>query len=277
MDTDDGKRRGTNSLPWWVKSIVLLLFSVVSCYKIAFTEWNVVLDFPTLLSLLLAFFSVGLAALFYFKATESSNAFYDNTYKFSQEVGGLLARIESGFGERLRHLDEAYKGMRDDFDRLPSGKIKDTKRELKEEEQEFEKLVKEREEIIEQLAAKAQLKDEEKESILQDLKHKEKALEEARSEIAVLRHRLEGALSAGARSYRIERAGVAVGELRKAVLDRLPIGFRGLHAPDALRRAFSTNKEALPPELMDILSEYGLVDESGDLTANGVDFILRRA
>lgn len=170
MDKETSKSQGAEKVPWWVKSVVLLLFSGVLCYKIAVTSWNAQLDFPTLLSLLLAFFSVGLAALFYFKATETSNAFYDNTYKFSQEIGELLARIESGFGERLRHLDEAYKGMRDTFDNLPARmQIKDAKRELKQEEEEVEKLLKERGQIIEELAAKAQLKEEERERILQEL------------------------------------------------------------------------------------------------------------
>jgi hypothetical protein len=88
--------------------------------QIIITPFNLQFDFPTFLSLLLAIFSVGLAAMFYFKATDTSNAFYDNTYKFSQEIAGLLVKIESGFGEKLTHLDDAYKGMRDRFDQLPN-------------------------------------------------------------------------------------------------------------------------------------------------------------
>jgi len=70
------------------------------------------MDTSTLLSLLLALFSVALSALFYFKATDTSNAFYDNTYKFTKEIAELLVKIESGFGEKLRHLDEGYKNTR---------------------------------------------------------------------------------------------------------------------------------------------------------------------
>ena len=145
-----------NAIPWWVKSILALMVTGMICYKILETPISLQFDFPAFLSLLLALFSVGLAALFYFKATDTSNAFYDNTYKFSQDVAGLLAKIESGFGERLRHLDETYKGMRESFDRLPSRlNLKNAKKDLEEEEEEARKLREEREKMIDDLVARA--------------------------------------------------------------------------------------------------------------------------
>ena len=111
MNEQDNNKK--NLIPWWVWSTILISFSGVICYKIIISEFNFQFDFPTFLSLFLSLFSVGLAALFYFKATDTSNSFYDNTYKFTQEIAGLLVKIESGFGEKLSHLDDAYKGMRD--------------------------------------------------------------------------------------------------------------------------------------------------------------------
>jgi ATP-dependent Lon protease len=61
-----------------------------------------------LFSLLLALFSISLAALFYFKATDTSNKFYDNTYKFTQQTSEILNKIESGFGEKLSNLSSSY-------------------------------------------------------------------------------------------------------------------------------------------------------------------------
>ena len=90
-----------NTIPWWVKSIVILTFTGVISYKIITSQFNFLFDFSSFLSLVMAFFSIG---LFYFKATETSNSFYDNTYKFTQEIAGLLVKIESGFGEKLNHL-----------------------------------------------------------------------------------------------------------------------------------------------------------------------------
>ena len=39
------------------------------------------------------------------KATDTSNNFYDNSYKFTKEISEILGRIEAGFGEKLKHID----------------------------------------------------------------------------------------------------------------------------------------------------------------------------
>ena len=156
------------------KCFVIIIFSAVTVYKIAVTPIDIVVDFPTLLSLLLAFFSVGLAALFYFKATETSNTFYDNTIKFTQEITSLLVKIESGFGEKLRHLDEGYTSMRDKIDGIPRNyEIEDTKAEIHKEREELKKKLQEKDEIVEEFANKAHLDDEEKKKfkILMDKSH----------------------------------------------------------------------------------------------------------
>ena len=158
-----------NSIPSWVKSVILLSITGVICYKIIITPFNLQFDFSAFLSLVLSIFSVALAAMFYFKATDTSNSFYDNTYKFSQEIAGLLVKIESGFGEKLTHLDDAYKGMRDKLDKIPDRtEIIDTKKELKKEEQEVSKILSEREELITDLAEKANLKNGEKEIFIKN-------------------------------------------------------------------------------------------------------------
>jgi predicted PurR-regulated permease PerM len=62
-----------------------------------------------MVSIGLAFFAIGLSVGFYLKTNEISATFYDNTYKFTQEVSEILGRIEErfgGVGERLRHMDE---------------------------------------------------------------------------------------------------------------------------------------------------------------------------
>ena len=101
-------------------SLSLVVFVCFVSYKLFITPFNFQFDFSNLLSLILALFSIALSALFYFKATETSNAFYNNTYKFTNDIAELLARIESGFGERLRHLDEGYNTMCTTMNRLPN-------------------------------------------------------------------------------------------------------------------------------------------------------------
>ena len=92
----------SNNLKWFStisKYLILLSFSGVLAYKLIITPFQLTIDFLALLSIALALFSVGLSATFYFKATETSNAFYDNTFKYTKEIAELLVRIESGFGE----------------------------------------------------------------------------------------------------------------------------------------------------------------------------------
>ena len=103
------KKIGDIDIPKWVKisviisgMIIALAFAGVIVIKIYESTFQ--FDFSSFLSILLAFFSIGLSALFYFKASETSNKFYDNTYKFNQSVSNLLSAMDSGFNEKLQNL-----------------------------------------------------------------------------------------------------------------------------------------------------------------------------
>ncbi|TOH64776.1 hypothetical protein CGI76_24340, partial [Vibrio parahaemolyticus] len=88
-------------LVWTRAKAFCLCFTVVALsVKLYSTDIELKMDVPTFLSIVLALFSVGLSAIFYFKATDTSNKFYDNSYKYTKDVAQLLVKIESGFGER---------------------------------------------------------------------------------------------------------------------------------------------------------------------------------
>ena len=81
--------------------------------------------------------------------------------------------------------------MADSFEKLPSRiNIKDAKQELKKEEEELQKIIDDREQLINELASKAQLRDEEKSKFIKNLRSKEVALQEAQQEINFLKRRL---------------------------------------------------------------------------------------
>lgn len=177
----------------WVKAICAVVLTAVVAHKIYSTPTTITVDFPTLLSLLLALFSVGLFALFYFKATDTSNAFYDNTYKFTKDIAELLVKIESGFGERLRHLDEGQSSMRNYFQGTvahPKADVEKTKEKLESEQQENEKVRAERNMIIQQVIESSQLQQAEKNKITNQLRSKEEELAHSQAEIAKLNRRL---------------------------------------------------------------------------------------
>ena len=266
--------RNINSIPWWVKSIILLSITGVICYKLIITPFNLQFDFSTFLSLLLAIFSVALAAMFYFKATDTSNAFYDNTYKFSQEIAGLLVKIESGFGEKLTHLDDAYKGMRDRFDQLPGRlEIKDTKKELKQEELELKKILSDKEKLINDLVNKAQLRDEEKEHFLKELRNKEEALNEAQQEMTFLQRRIKRVT----RNDMSDNSGM-LNYIQSSVLTELGGPEYVLERPvEIIRKKFRRLLSEFPSGFVNDLKENSLIDDSGDLTRKGIQVLISQA
>lgn len=192
MLSDNNKLVSEASLWEWVKAISTLSAVGVISYKVYLTPINLTIDFPTLLSLLLALFSVGLAALFYFKATDTSNTFYDNSYNFTKDIAQLLVKIESGFGEKLKNLDEGYTAMRTQLQITPyaNGEVEETKQKIEGEKKEIEKVIEERNLIIRQLIERSQLQQEDKEIIIEKLSNKEKELDESHRELNRMNKRL---------------------------------------------------------------------------------------
>lgn len=177
----------------WLKIFVVVVVVALTTYKILTTNFSVDLtkfDFNAFLSLVLAIFSIGLAVAFFFKANDSSNLFYDNTYKFTKDMSTMLGRIEAGFGERLKHLDEGYSGLRDRFDKMPFSRER-TEEKIKSETEELEKVLSERNKVIEDLAERAKLNQKQKEELLKNLSDKEKNLSEMQRELYILNRRLD--------------------------------------------------------------------------------------
>lgn len=278
MSTDNDKNPNSKPDPWHaVKSFAAIIFVLVAAYKIAVTPFNFVLDFPTLLSLLLAFFSVGLAALFYFKATETSNTFYDNTYKFTRELAQLITKMESGFGERLKHLDEGYSSMRDHIQRMPNGeKLKDAQKKIEEGEETIDKTSEERNALIMQLLEKAHLQEEEKAKFITELKGKEEQLDRAREEMARLKRRMtiSRMKSPDGETHSLLDEPGFIGYTQSHVLDRIwKAG--SVVSKQTLRRRFSDIFETLDKSYVSDLRRWDIVDENNELTDFGANYMRR--
>src|SRR5947209_16831034 len=159
----------TSGAPYW--NVYRIIGTFAACVFLGVFGWKIInttilidlkaFGFSDFLSLLLAFFSISLSLVFYLKASETSNTFYDNTYKFTANVSEILGRIEAGFSERLRHLDEGYSRLGDRFDKIPFNFVKAEQQIVKEQEVVDEK-EKERDRLLDELLAKARLQDSEK-------------------------------------------------------------------------------------------------------------------
>ncbi|RCX33017.1 hypothetical protein DFQ59_101316 [Thioalbus denitrificans] len=244
---------------------------VVKIWQADFTQAFSGFDFSDLLSLFLAIFSISLAVLFYLKATDTSNVFYDNTYRFTKDVSEILGRVEAGFGERLRHLDEGYTGLKSAVEKLPFDRAK-AEEEIKEEEEQLQKVEQERVELIESLAKRAQLQEEEKRSLFTRLEEQDKELSSARRELHFLRRRLHAAevvdedLVRRIPSHVRHMLNKAVG---LKVLDEISHG-----APmRIINRRFNALRDELPTRFIEELREFGIVDSDGELTRIGFELL----
>lgn len=263
----------------WVKAISVLLLVGVGSYKIYITPFNITVDFPTLLSLLLAMFSVGLAALFYFKATETSNTFYDNTYNFTKDIAQLLVKIESGFGERLKHLDEGYTSMRDHLQNSPDrGKneaVEQTKKKINVEKQEIEKVASERNEIIQHLVERSQLQETEKKNVLNDLKQKEEELIDAQKELSKMNRRLAVERMKRNRSNSKSQMSGFNGYTREHVVDVIGASKILKSSLVGIKRSFERLLDNLPSGYIEDMESEGYFDEG--LTREGASYLRQLA
>ena len=176
----------------WLKIFVVVVVIGVISVKLWQGDFSKVFagfDFSDLLSLFLALFSVALAVLFYLKATETSNVFYDNTYRFTKDVSEILGRVEAGFGERLKHLDEGYSGLKSAVEKIPFDR-KEAQKEIEEEEEQAKKVEDERNEMIESLAKRARLEEAEKSTLFESLKEKDRKLSVTRKEVYLLERKM---------------------------------------------------------------------------------------
>lgn len=272
-----------NAIPrWWkggfltlgkIRDVILVALLVVVTWKLINSEIKISLEsfsFTDLLSVLLAFFAIALSAAFYFKATETSNRFYDNSYKFTKEMSEILGRIESGFGEKLKHIDEGYTGLREKFDKIPFD-VKQAKEEEKKEEKHIKEQEKERDKIILDLMEKAKVADHEKEEVIKRLQQSSLELDRSKIELRRLQRRINSAES------NIEDvSGSFINYLSEKVEVRFSSKY--IDAPTrVLNRLFKQMKEErlLDDEDLLFMEHHGLIID-GELTTKGAH-VYRRA
>ncbi|NOQ23924.1 MAG: hypothetical protein GQ564_01050 [Bacteroidales bacterium] len=268
-EPDANKNKVKVGLLSWFLFIAGILFSVLIAYKLAIS--NIIFDFSnfdfdTLLSLILALFAISLSVAFYFKANDTSNLFYDNTYKFTKEISEILGRIEAGFGERLRHLDEGYSGLSEKIN-SPAGKqnIKETKAEIEKEKEDLKKEVKARKELIDRLIEQSQLQEDEKKDIKRQLRDREKEIRRKNTEINYL-------------SEKIETNKENVEEIHPVIKRALMRKINELNDPSfvfkyptsIISKKLTFSEEETEIRELKYLKHYRIIDEDGTLTVHGV-------
>jgi len=276
MDTPEEKAKEAKATPegasvWGlprpVISFVVVAVASAAVYRMVTVQCDLQFDFPAFLALLLALFAVGLSALFYFKTTETSNAFYDNTHKFTREVSQILGRIEERFGERLRHLDEGYTGLRDKFESLPFN-VSEAREEAKEGEEEVAKKEAEVRQMLDDLAEKAKLAEDEKSVLFEKLERAQQEAVMSRRELGRLQSRIRHAEESRDLDPDVD-PGLARYLLTLLRKHTDPRSRRARH-PSNIKRLF---EQSVLPQMdqstISYMQSFGLVDEGGHLTIKG--------
>jgi chromosome segregation ATPase len=222
-----------------------------------------------LLSILLALFAIGLSAAFFIKANQVSNMFYDNMYKFTKDNSELLGRMESGFSEQLRHLDQGYSGLRDKFDRLPLD-LNKTKEKVEDEKAEVKKLDKERRALLDELAARANLQAEEKTELFDKLRNSESQLNRAEKELQRLQRKIRNAADSEATVHGVLVR--AVKHTQRKVIDQLDIDIH-VASDDEIISAWNRIKDKFSRVYFKDLKRGDVLDDDDQLTEKGIWFI----
>jgi hypothetical protein len=271
----------TSRILVWLLVFVVVVFSLVVAWKLLTLPASAVqlqFGFTDLLALILAVFAVGLSAAFYFRSTKDSNQFFENVYLFTKDVSVVLGKIEAGFGERLRHLDEGYSSMLDRFDTLPET-IKASQRELDTSEDALVKVQKERDDILRTMVTTRAADKSKIDSLAQELQAKDEQIAELRHEVVergrTLRRNLQppADLSDRERSYRgLERYlfGRVVQEIGPRALREMK------HAEIA--KAFAALEPNLLPQALHDMVRLGLYSvDTGTVTREGTQLLKRLA
>ncbi|MBR6537376.1 MAG: hypothetical protein IKT67_09270 [Lachnospiraceae bacterium] len=138
--------------------IASVMFIGLICYSIIKNEFSL----ESILSMLLAFFSIFISIFFYFKADETSSKFYNSSYDFMKDISVTLGKIEERFGEKLNSLNDKISHL----DKISSEKTE----EIQNQEEDKDK-------IINELMNKANLNEEEKAKYKKELEEKELIIE----------------------------------------------------------------------------------------------------
>lgn len=260
----------------WLKIGVIVFFSLVIGIPLF---WNLItgkltidtgsLNFDSLLTVIISFFAIYLSVMFYFKATESSNQFYNNSYSFTKDISQTLRGIEAGFGEKLKNIDKGYEDFRRSFENYisPTDKV-EIKKEVEEEKVKLGEIISQKDKLISELEDKTNLSKQELNKYLKQIRIKEQELEEKNEQIKLIKRQLQdnGDVSLNKDQYY---------ELRKYVQNKfLPlIDTNYLSSGLMTRRYFRENSKDFHPKFLSDMQAVGFVDERNELTVSGINFI----
>jgi hypothetical protein len=262
-----------------IRDILIIAITILVAWKLLNAKITLDLSgfsFNDLLALLLALFSVWLSVAFYLKASDTSNQFYDNTYKFTKEISELLGRIEEGFGERLRHLDEGYAGIRDRVERWQDYISAPTNSEIQREKDEITRIEQNYQQLIDQLTSRAEIAEGEKERIKQKLNTANQDLANAKIALAESTRSESKNVEAYSRGKAFARGSRALMYIAHKIHESDPfLGAQDMSL-DEVARFLDAARPMIAAKAIDELKQIGWMSEDGSMSENALDRLRSR-
>jgi F0F1-type ATP synthase membrane subunit b/b' len=271
----DRYEKGFSYRQKWVMVIIFCVLSTLLGYKVIFSSFSINitdLSFSDLLAIILALFSIAISLAFYFKASDTSNKFYNNTFKFTKDFGIMLGRIEVGFGERLKYLGELYSSIYEKVDKYPV--IDKTKEEIKNRETTANEIKKDREKLLSDLLDKTKLETTAKQEILDQLKKKEEELLNERKEVDKLKRSLNEIENPSKVNWRQFFIPPSIKQLIRFALV-YPLGEKFIveNSKEVINNKFQEIKKDFSQKALLDYINYGIIDEDFNLTENGINYL----
>ncbi len=225
----------------WYKIIIVIaacLAGVIVVAALCYTFIKNSFSLESLLSLMLAFFSIFISVFFYFKTEETSNHFYDMSYDFMKDVSVTLGKIEERFGEKLNHLDDKISNL---------SLVKEEKTEK------LQNVEDEKQRMINELMDKAKFDAKQKEEYNRRYREKEAEADELRLQLQRIENRYGHIITS-------KEAAIF-----SSFIEKIMIAFPQKELAIVRNNTFSE----LPNYLKKKAIEYEIYDNDGDLTLNG--------
>lgn len=249
----------------WTFTIAVLGITITVCFLLITGKVNI--DSSTLLSLILAFFSIYLSSQFYFKATEQSNQFYNTAFNHNKNISESLSGMKGEFGTSLRMIEESSNYLKGKFDEL--GKVSESIDSLNEVQEKVKK-------GFESLYEKSGITADEKSHYDSLLKAQSKIVHQLDEKLKEVEIMDNNTISSEIKKYRSRRPlpTFFFQEFYDVYGDRISKTNVSKNSMNKMFHEFKKNHGFEPSKIL-LMRRYELIDSSGNLTSKGYRLILK--
>lgn len=268
---DDFEKIISFAKPHWVwdiaKALCLLgLVYAVICWVFQINVSQQI-DGGTFIAVILALFSIGFSAAFYFRTNDSKTMQYLNSYAITKKLE-LLGRLEGTLNERLSALEKSLAALEKGRcvpaagaePRRLAGALEAADESIQSMESDLERFAGEKDKVIADLLSKAQLQESEKAKVEAELSEVTQKFHERSIELLKLRGEMHGVAK-----------NVSPDTIIKYLRSLFPDGTGGIPRT-AVRHLVNEAMPIMPPDVRAFLNSSGFVFE-GRINSAGVDYV----